>query len=405
MEERSSPIQKLSTELLVKILNYVKYIGSIGSLYNCLRCCHQWRDLGLPFLYEDIALVNKETARRFCRARSIFSRRLSLLQSLTVGLESIPFDEKGPEMFAGALIRLSNLRTLSIVSLYYISAATTLLRALPQSVENLELNFGKKCRASYLKEHLCDQIRPHLKTVKRLRLRNNTVCASLFVDRDDWTKRENHSALALESVVITSWQDEPFRWCGSEDEAAIPLMPLCIRAFSLSGVFPRGKEFHINWLVCSKNGPDKGLNMQLFHHDMLRGWQETFSVVRMSKLSPEFSDFVIAGREQRMLYGNENDLISYVEGEVGFLRTSLGLRFPAAISLKKDCCLKKSSFRPVDKILEDGSSPRSFRAALEVLDIPFVVKERPHLDSIRKYPQEHWTLAQYMIELCENGQG
>ena len=402
MEISSSPFKKLSVELLQKILNYVKYIGSIGSVYNCLRCCHQWRAMCLPLLYEDIALVNKVTTERFCRARSIFSRKLSMLRSLTIGLESISFEEKGPELFAGALSRLSNLRTLSIVSLYYVSAVKTLLRALPRSVENLELNCGKCCKASNLEGHLCDEIRPLLKAVKRLRIRNNTVCASLFVKREDWLKKENYPALALESVVVSSWQDEPFGWCGSEDEAAIMLMPLCVKAFCLSGVFPQGRELRMNWLVYWKNGPDNGANMQFFHYDMLRDWKEKFSIVRLSKISPEFSDYVIMGREQRMLYGNENDLIAYVEGDVGFLRTSLGLRVPAATPPKKDYCLKKSSFKSVDEIVENGLYSESLRTTLEALEVSTIVNENPHLRSYRKYPPEYWNFAQHMINLCEN---
>ena len=405
MEQRSSPTNKLTIELLVKILNYVKYVGSTGSLYSCLRCCRQWRDLGLPFLYEGIALVNKDTTKKFCRDRSLFSRKLDLLDSLTIGLESIPFEEKGPEMFAAILGRLSNLRTLSIVSVYYTSAAATLLRALPQTVENLEVNFGKKCRASHLEEHLCDEIRPHLKTVKRLRMRHIRVCASLFVKSDSWLSNENITPLALHSVVVTSWQDEPFRWCYSEDEAANMLNVVCGKAFYLLGVLPHCKEIHYIWVTKSKDGQDGGTGLQLLHFDILRNWQQTYSMIKMSKLLHGFSNFVIKARGERMLYGNENDLISHVEGELGFLKTSLGLRFPAAVSLKRDYCMKKSSLKYVDDIIEDQSSPKSFCAALGDVDLPSIVQRETFLESFRFFPREFWALGQYMIEVCEKNKG
>ena len=401
----SQPIEKLTIELLVKILNCVKYVGSTGSLYSCLRCCRQWRNIGLPFLYEGIALVNKETARKFCRDRSLFSRKLELLESLTIGLESIPFDEKGPEMFAAILGRLSNLRTFSIVSVYYTSAAATLLRALPQTVESLEVNFGKKCRASHLEEHLCNEIRPHLRTVKRLRMRSSRACASLFVKSDGWLNRENITPLALHSVVITSWQDEPFRWCYSEDEAANLLNIICGRAFCLSGVLPFCKEFHINWVTNSKDGRESGMNLQLLHFDILRDWQETYSITRISKLVPGFKNFIMRGWGERMLYGNENDLITHLEGQFGFHKTSLGLRFPAAVPLKMDCCMKRSSLKYMDEIIEDQSSPKSLRAALEDLELSSTTRRRTHLESFKIFPQKFWALGQYMIEVCEKNEG
>lgn len=290
------------------------------------------------------------------------------------------------------------------MSVYYTSAAATLLRAVPQTVENLEVNFGKKCRASHLEEHLCDEIRPHLKNVKRLRMRNSQACASLFLKSDDWLNKEDITPLALRSVIITSWQDEPFSWCYSEDEAANLLNIVCGRAFCLSGVLPVCKEFYINWVTNSKNEQSRGVNLQLFHFDVLRELQETYSMIKISKLVHGFKNFIMKGREEQMLYGNESDLIAHVEGELGFLKTSLGLRFSAAVPLKNDCCMKKSSLKHVDELLEDQSSPKSFRAALENLELPSITQRKIHLESFRVFPQQFWALGQYMIEVCERNE-
>ena len=395
-KRRYSINERFPEELHVKILNLVRQIGSTGSLTKCMRCCRRWHSIGLQLLYEDIVLNKRETLRKFCRDRYLVNRKINnLLRNLTLSLHALPAGGKDLQVLVAAIRRLSKLHTLSVVLIDESPYIPKLLRVLPQSVQNLEINIKMESLSTSF--HFCDEIRKCLSHVKRLRLRLDHVCDNLFADLDGWQQGRT-DPVRLKSITITSWQQQHLRWCGSHGEDAFPLFSLYARSCWLSGMFPDCEDFTICGVKHPRNCYNSGLNLLLYRYDVLRDWQSIFPIVNTFKLSNKYRRHIIMKiAPKQLLYGSDHALLTYIENSNGFCETSLGLRIPAPLMDRRDYFQKVYEVQHVQDLPEFRRKSNIYHEDMHHLKITDVVHEKPRFRNFERYHPDFWGLAEYFI--------
>ena len=296
-------IETLSEELLLRTLHYL-YISSITKEFIAvLLVCQRFNRIGTSILYKNVLIRNRSlvTAIASLRAHSYHVRSLSIcIQPCEPEMwtpdepntyprpvdPEINIDTKcSPETRAlwaaldtfslDVLPRLQNLSTFSMVVESSNGGATPIgwwilhsssalvLRNLPRSVENLELDLEMHDKPLTWDKpfvHNCPCIRRLLPGLRHLRLRLTTLCPALFYDLgDDDDSRHVHydddkavKAPRLETLVMNTSNDSLFMYpCGQRDpykrwntRAENPTMEfswwtaICLRALQ-AGCFPR----------------------------------------------------------------------------------------------------------------------------------------------------------------------
>jgi F-box-like len=216
----SSPIGRLSNELLSSILLQFKLGSSAPSLLPCLLCCKAWYSVALPLLYHDVRLTNPNL-EPFLKYFSVSAS--SLVRSLTLYLDDIQpelqADAPHPYAFVededdmqrsgsqGSKRLWGHLRDVAtkvakMVGLVTFSLYTShkprnvgfwlprptiaaIVEALPESCVNLEIDTRGRDTSPSGSVHLCAAVRATLPRLRNLRLRLDTMCPAMFGDDFD----------------------------------------------------------------------------------------------------------------------------------------------------------------------------------------------------------------------------
>lgn len=263
-------MDKLPVEVLHTILEHAKNTRRPERFFSCLLCCHLWHDIGLPLMYKEI-LVYKWNMLRFLY---ISSKNLGLVKFLTVSVTITRDDwQYFPGGFESRLCELSrvlprmiNLSTLSFTYSDFMprhprpivmgrSAITELVRNLPESCVNLEIDANGLDIREITTPHLCDALRDVLPQLQHLRLRLADICPGIFAMgfNEDGTTAHRSTVMPvvapfLKTLVINCCANtSPAGACGTQRsiDAHIPLLQrLC--EFAARGSFPAIERL---WLV------------------------------------------------------------------------------------------------------------------------------------------------------------
>lgn len=208
-------ISKLPSEILFEILEYVH----ISGLANLMLCCRALHRVASTVLYRHIELQIKlrdeSPTSRFIKQLS--SSSIDLIQSLSlqfsqIHLMALTIESPEPLMrlyeVEGLLPRLKSLQTFSLSveepsgQAYPIPtfAITRMLRILPKTVVNLNLDFDNLHNYMLTQPHLCEAISDVIPRLICLRLRLSHFCDRLF--RSINQQVENPLPTTLEYIVI-----------------------------------------------------------------------------------------------------------------------------------------------------------------------------------------------------------
>lgn len=209
----SSPVQRLPTEVLSHILKQVRNTSSALSFLGCLLCCRRWREVGLPLLYQDIAIGNSNLelfVTQFPGSHGL------LIKSLTVSLDakepatSFPEDVelcrqyvedlkrngsleaqrlwRGLGDLATTISTMTSLRCFSfMVSAAHAigfwiprSSVASIVERLPRTCIALEVDTRSHDRGEPGEAHVCDSLRQVIPRLQHLRLRLRSLCSAAF---------------------------------------------------------------------------------------------------------------------------------------------------------------------------------------------------------------------------------
>ena len=211
----SSPVGRLSNELLSSILLQVKLDSGAPSFLPCLLCCKAWYGVALPLLYHDVFLSHTNL-EPFVQHLKVSTG--SLVRSLTLRIDPVrpelepdaphPYafleDEEdmrrhgsqGSQRLWGHLrdiaTTLANMVGLISFALYISpeknnvgfwlprSAIAAIIEALPESCFNLEIDSRGNDSSEPDSAHLCDAVSATLPRLQNLRLRLSTMCPAIF---------------------------------------------------------------------------------------------------------------------------------------------------------------------------------------------------------------------------------
>ena len=236
----NSPIESLSDEILVEILQQIQNCSTAGTLLPSLMTCRRWNRVGNPVFHRDILIRNKNltTSITPLLAHSDEVHSLSVrLQPCLVDMYTpegqqdyvkVPVEDpcqlrkqgiratqtlwKGMEAFATLIPKMCKLTTFSLILeptpndvaqhgfWIHLRYLLTVLEAFPNSVSSLELDLGllDAVRDDGPK-HVCPALSRLLPQLRHLRLRLGTLCAVLF-DSDEVVS----TAPQLETLVMNT---------------------------------------------------------------------------------------------------------------------------------------------------------------------------------------------------------
>ena len=299
----------LSEELLLRTLHYLHNSSTAKEFIAVLLVCQRFNRIGASILYKNVFICNRSLVTKIAplRAHSYDVRSLSIrIQPCEPEMympdeantyprpvdPEINVDTKsGPETRAlwealdvftlNVLPRLQNLSTFSMIVEewkegaipigWWIrhSSSARVLRSLPQSVENLELDLemhDKPLTWAHPFVHNCPCLRRLLPGLRHLRLRLTTLCPALFYDlgEDDDSLHVEYNddkavkAPHLETLVVNATDGRHVMYpCGERDPykrrnngTRIPIMDLswwtaiCVRALH-TGSFPNLSRFDV----------------------------------------------------------------------------------------------------------------------------------------------------------------
>lgn len=268
-------MDKLPVEVLHTILEYAKIPWPTGSrthFFSCLLCCRLWYDISLPLMYKGIYLRVGDLHRFLTK----FSpRKLAMVKFLTISA-TVSRNEITwyGRFFLGGLLRkistllpkMINLSTLSFTyndsmpehpRLIFMcrSAITELVKNLPTSCVNLEIDTHGLDKYDTTETHLCDALRDVLPRLQHLRLRLANLCPGIFAPGFNLDGTTSHQSIIvpvvapfLKTLVINCYASRSLtEACGTEPsrDAHIPLLRrLC--EFASRGSFPAIERL---WLV------------------------------------------------------------------------------------------------------------------------------------------------------------
>ncbi|OCL03755.1 hypothetical protein AOQ84DRAFT_381306 [Glonium stellatum] len=190
-------ITDLPSELLLDIFERLRSTSSTGTMTAFLLCCRAWHDISASVLYTHVAVDSKLNSNS---ALSLFIRQrtyLGLVQSLTLRIHQshlMGFSIKLPKAYDRSeglnaiLPSMSNLKTFSLVleeqvgKDYAIPSDITakLLKSLPETVINLELDSYGLDDIGVSGIHLCQEIGALIPRLQFLRLRISRLCPALL---------------------------------------------------------------------------------------------------------------------------------------------------------------------------------------------------------------------------------
>lgn len=240
MQEMAFHIKDLPAELFIHVLKKLLECSSSDIFLRCIQCCRHWYETGIPILYENI--IFKLDNRSPSRIKRFLSQCANLER-----IRSITFDVDSNSILAGPATikhlipfskrivpRMSFLTTFSLVITgehrrrwgIYPKFLTRILRALPTTVVNLELdtlgldfNESNTIQEYYLtldtsgtfdlvfrtqaqieeirvNNHICAAVGAIIPRLHHLRLRISTLCPKLLchLSQDTYEGNLNHNS-------------------------------------------------------------------------------------------------------------------------------------------------------------------------------------------------------------------
>jgi hypothetical protein len=208
-------IKGLPAELFIHVLKKLLECSSSDIFLRCIQCCRHWYETGIPILYENIIFKLDNRIKRFLsqcanleRIRSItFDVDSNSMLASTVAVKHlIPFSKR-------IMPRMSFLTTFSLVITgehrriwgVYPGFLTRILRALPTTVVNLELDtlgldvaFRTQAQIEEIRvsSHICATVGAIIPRLHHLRLRISTLCPRLLchLSQDTYEGNLNHNS-------------------------------------------------------------------------------------------------------------------------------------------------------------------------------------------------------------------
>ena len=396
-KRKKSVIERFPEELHL-IFHFINKAGSPRALTKCMQCCRRWYRIGVQLLYKDVALTNEIITRKFCRDIHLVNSNFRIfLRNLTLSLDTLPTSKHDHLTLLIRAVRYqSQLETLSLILTHESPSILRILQVLPQSVENLEIDFkyGYSYNAGF---HLCDEIRKCLPHVKRLRLRLSHICKGIFSGKNDWQKSEA-KAYRLRSITIVSWQSlwSCLNWCGSGKDDVFPLFTLYARACWLNGMFLECENFTV---ISVKSRTARGWNLLLQRYDVLRDQQSIFPMTYMHGSSRRYIDYyVVKVASKRLLYGKDYSLLPHVDDN-SFSETNFGLRIPNLLAARTNHVLKRYQGQEVGDLREFRKKIWNNEEDMHNLMKTKVTHERPHFERFDRYHHERWELAAKLLDI------
>lgn len=203
-----SPFERLPNEILSSILLEVKVDSDASSFLQCLLCCTTLHDMAIPILYRDVLLTESNLSTFVRYFKSSYG---PLLRSLTIAFNPVQpadtdIDEHRLELYgsqnAQVLWRLLHQLSYDVASMmrmttfsltissnscargFWIPRCTiaTIIRALPESCVNVEVDTRDYEEPVPKHVHLCDDIRAILPRLQNLRLSLTSMCPAIFMN-------------------------------------------------------------------------------------------------------------------------------------------------------------------------------------------------------------------------------
>lgn len=385
----TSPISKLPTELLSRIVTLVRNDSNSGVFLACLQCCRYWNDVALPLLYRDVVLYNA-TISLFTAA--LTHHNGASIRSLTIRINPIPLQpghlwpypaynaagESVPEIghtedpgltriwqdiqrLGPCLKELTSLTTFSLrfmwsgddvarafwvrrIDLYNI------LQAIPASCRSLELDTQSCDRYEYhLDSHLCEGIRNLLPQLQHLRLRSYILCPTIFGEESIRSERRDlrqadifRQITNLQTVLINttlgpsastsalcrSYNSEPQHRLSQAHQ----VLSTSARRLLESGAFPAIQKIGIIDNEMAKDGPTPGWRAMFHYNDIISNDKY---VQLVQPLGRGFKGYLLRPHNGQDVFGSFPAIEDLAEG-VPWLETSTGSRFPSSFALTPD---------------------------------------------------------------------
>ena len=209
-------IKDLPAELFIHVLKKLLECSSSDIFLRCIQCCRHWYETGIPILYENI--IFKLDNRSPSRIERFLSQcaNLERIRSITFDVDSNsilawPATIKHLTPFSKRIMpRMSFLTTFSLVITgehrricgVYPKFLTRILRALPTTVVNLELDtlgldlvFRTRAQIE-ANNHICATVGAIIPRLHHLRLRISTLCPRLLchLSQDTYEGNLNHNS-------------------------------------------------------------------------------------------------------------------------------------------------------------------------------------------------------------------
>lgn len=400
VKSRKIQLEHLPEELHFKVLQMVKQIGFVQALAKCMRCCRKWRRIGKQLLYKDVVMTVGNTSKIAGYRHRLKEKFRKNLRCLTLSDEILSAGGKNSFLLIEIIQPPSRLETLSITIRDETSSVSEFLQNIPQSVENLEIDF-KEENGTAEGIHICKQIRNCLTHIKRLSLRVNHICEDIFPPKDDWqnAKTERYS---LRSMIVTSWRCEGLDWCDFDKDDAFGLFALYARACWLSGMFPACEYFTIS-AVAHQGLPHFGdccMDLLLRRYDVLLNWQSSFPIIDASKFADR-STFIRKAASGQLFYESDQSLWTYIENDNGFSETVYGLRIPSPLTARRDGFQRDCPMRQVKHPLEGAMKPILPFPLKRYLETTDVVHGKPRFECCETYNSDRWEEVLDLINILK----